>query len=469
MKGIQMKALVIDDEKSLLKLLELGLKEASYEVVTAETGKKGLELFQTSTPDAIVCDLGLPDLDGIEVLKRIRQLNSDVPVVMITAHGSVQTAISAMKLGAYDYVEKPFEVEELQIVLERAVREHQLAKDYERLRTQVESDYDFGNIIGSAPSMKNLFDRVRKAADTKSTILINGESGTGKELVARAIHFNSGRKKKPLVIVDCGSIPANLIESELFGHAKGAFTGADTMKKGLCEEANQGTLFLDEIGELPLELQAKLLRFLQESTIRRVGETQPITVDVRVIAATNRNLEEEVKQKRFRQDLYYRLNVVPLVAPPLRDRKEDIPHLSQHFLKKFSKAYSRPIEKIDPLVMQRLSQYAWPGNVRQLENVMEQMVVMTEGNILRIDALPPPLSEAQEINTPAVPETEWDLKKALHRVQSYTEEFMIRRALEKTENNKTKAAELLGISRRALIYKVQDYKIEEVAPSELQD
>jgi len=464
-----MKALVIDDEKSLLKLLELGLKEASYEVVSAESGKKGLELFQSSAPDAIVCDLGLPDIDGIEVLKRIRQLNGDIPVVMITAHGSVQTAISAMKLGAYDYVEKPFEVEELQIVLERAVREHQLAKDYERLRTQVESEYDFGNIIGSAPAMKNLFDRVRKAADTKSTILINGESGTGKELIAKAVHFNSSRKKKPLVIVDCGSIPANLMESELFGHAKGAFTGADSMKKGLCEEAHQGTLFLDEIGELPLELQAKLLRFLQESTIRRVGETQPINVDVRVIAATNRNLEDEVKQKRFRQDLFYRLNVVPLVAPALRDRKEDIPLLTQHFLRKFSKAYNRPIEKIDPAVMQRLTQYAWPGNVRQLENVMEQMVVMTEGNVLRLDSLPPPLSEAQEINTPAVPETEWDLKKALHRVQSYTEEFMIRRALEKTENNKTKAAELLGISRRALIYKVQEYKIEEVAPSELQD
>jgi DNA-binding NtrC family response regulator len=293
------KALVIDDEKSVLKLLEMGLKTETCEILTAESGQQGLDVFRSKAPDAIVCDLGLPDMDGIEVLKKIRAMNQEIPVIMITAHGSVQTAINAMKLGAYDYVQKPFELEELQMVLERAVREQQLLKDYERLRNQVESEYDFSNIIGSAPAMKALFERVRKAADTKSTILIHGESGTGKELIARAIHFNSSRRKKPLVIVDCGSIPSNLIESELFGHIKGAFTGADNLKKGLCEEANHGTLFLDEIGELPLELQAKLLRFLQESTIRRVGDTQAIELDVRIVAATNRDLEQEVKEKRY--------------------------------------------------------------------------------------------------------------------------------------------------------------------------
>jgi two-component system response regulator AtoC len=454
------KTLVIDDERSLLKLVELGLTSNQCEVLTAETGAQGIDIFRSKSPDAIVCDLGLPDIDGIEVLKKIRELNQEIPIIMITAHGSIQTAISAMKLGAYDYVQKPFELEELQMVLDRAVREHQLLKDYERLRTQVESEYNFSNIIGSSAAMKSLFDRLRKASDTKSTVLIHGESGTGKELIARALHFNSSRRKKPLVIVDCGSIPNNLIESELFGHVRGAFTGADSLKKGLCEEAHQGTLFLDEIGELPLELQAKLLRFLQESTIRRVGDTQATELDVRVIAATNRDLEQEVKEKRFRQDLFYRLNVVPLRAPPLRERREDIAPLSHHFLRKYAQSYHRAIERIDPVVLQRLCEYSWPGNVRQLENIIEQMVVMTEGSCLRVDSLPPPLSQAQDINIPPIAETEWDLKKALQKVQAYQEEFMIRRALERTENNKTKAAELLGISRRALIYKAQEYRIE---------
>lgn len=461
-----MNILVIDDEKSLLKLLQMGLEERGFKVITAETGTQGIEKFRAHDCSAVICDIGLPDMDGVDVLRQVKEIRTQVPVVMITAHGSIQTAIASMKLGAYDYVQKPFEIEEIQLVVDRSIRESELSADYQRLRSQVESDFDFSNIIGTAPTMKALFARMRKAADTKSTILINGESGTGKELIAKAIHYNSSRRKKPLVIVDCGSIPSNLMESELFGHMKGAFTGADALKKGLCEEAHQGSLFLDEIGELPLELQAKLLRFLQESTIRRVGDNQSIELDVRIIAATNRNLEEEVKAKRFRQDLFYRLNVVPLVAPALRERREDIPLLVTFFIRKFSKLYKRPVEKCDPAVMQRFTSYEWPGNVRQLENIIEQMVVMSEHTSLHLDILPPPLSEAQSIDLPPVPETEWDLKKALERVQSYTEEFMIRKALEKTEHNKTKAAELLGISRRALIYKAQEYKIDSVKDEE---
>jgi two-component system response regulator AtoC len=292
-----------------------------------------------------------------------------------------------------------------------------------------------------------------------------GESGTGKELLAKAVHFNSDRKDKPFVIVDCGAVPPNLLESELFGHVKGAFTGADRPKKGLCEEANEGTLFLDEIGEMPLDLQTKLLRLLQESTIRKVGDTKVFPIDIRVIAATHRNLEEEVKTQKFRQDLYYRLNVVPLVAPALRERRDDIPLLAHHFLKKYAKEYKRDVTTIAPEVMERLVQYEWPGNVRQLENLIEQMVVMSDSPLLKIENLPPPLSTApnsdsRESAPPTLDPNDWDLKKALDRVQSYTEECMIKRAMNFTKNNKTKAAELLGLSRRALIYKVQEYKID---------
>lgn len=455
-----MKFLIIDDEKNLLKLLSLNLQKEGREIICAETAAEGIRLYQESVFDVVLCDIGLPDLDGIQVLQRLKETRSNCPVIMITAHGSVETALRAMKIGAYDYIQKPFEAEEIEIVIERALREHQLTEDYQRLRSQVESDFNFKNILGNSPAMKKLFERMRKAADTKSTVLIMGESGTGKELIAKAIHFNSSRKNKPFVVVDCGAIPGNLLESELFGHTKGAFTGADSAKKGLCEEAHQGTLFLDEIGEMPLELQSKLLRFLQESTIRRVGDTKQIEVDVRVIAATNRKLENEVKEKRFREDLFYRLNVVPLEPPSLRERKEDIPLLAQHFSKKYAEAYKRPIEKIHPEVMNRLVHFNWPGNIRQLENVIEQMVVMSEGKVLELDTLPPPLSQSQSIDSPKIPETEWDLKSALARVTSYTEEYMIRRALEKTGYNKTKASELLGVSRRSLITKTQEYKIE---------
>jgi two-component system response regulator AtoC len=283
-------------------------------------------------------------------------------------------------------------------------------------------------------------------------------------LIAKAIHFNSPRKADPFIVVDCGAIPDHLLESELFGHLKGAFTGADRNKKGLCEEADKGTLFLDEIGELPLDLQSKLLRLLQESTLRRVGDTKQIPVDIRVIAATNRNLEEEIKGGRFRQDLFYRLNVVPIHAPALRERREDIPLLATHFLKHYAKEYGRGLIGIDPEVMQRLVSFDWPGNVRQLQNLIEQMVVMTDAHSLTPKDLPPPLNTTALNEPPTLQADEWDLKKALSQVQAYTEECLIRKALNHTKNNKTKAADLLGISRRALIYKVQEYKLEDVSP-----
>lgn len=462
-----MKILIIDDEVNLLKLLHLSLSDAKTQVTTADTAAKGLEAFKNDVFDMVLCDIGLPDRDGLEVLAELKSSSPDVPVVMITAHGSIQTALTAMKNGAYDYIQKPFEPEEIRIVAERAVRENKLRSDVIRLKKEVAGQFDFSNIIGNSAKMKEAFQRIKKAADTKSTILILGESGTGKELLAKAVHFNSDRRDKPFVVVDCGAIPPNLLESELFGHIKGAFTGADRAKKGLCEEAHEGTLFLDEIGEMPLDLQTKLLRLLQESTIRKVGDTKSVSIDIRIIAATNRNLEDEVKAQRFRQDLYYRLNVVPLHAPALRERRDDIPLLAHHFLKKYAKEYKREVTTIDPQVMGKLVQYEWPGNVRQLENLIEQMIVMSEGAILKIENLPPPLNDAtskasSEAAPPSMDPNDWDMKKALERVQSYTEECMIKRAMNFTKNNKTKAAELLGISRRALIYKVQEYKIDGV-------
>jgi len=458
------KILIIDDETSLLKLLKLSLPENRFQVTTRETAQAGLDTARTDIFDAIICDIGLPDKDGLQVLTELRQMHPNTPVIMITAHGSIQSALTAMKNGAYDYIQKPFEPEEIQIVIERAVEDRKLRENFSRLKQEVSQQYDFSNIIGNSCAMKSVFQRIKKAADTKSTILILGESGTGKELLAKAIHFNSSRRDQPFVVVDCSAIPANLLESELFGHLKGAFTGADRAKKGLFEEADKGTVFLDEIGELPLELQSKLLRVLQESTIRRVGDTKAITIDTRFIAATNRNLDEEVKNGKFRQDLFYRLNVVPLQAPALRDRKDDIPLLANHFMKKFAREYARKIMNIDPHVMNKFLSFEWPGNVRQLENLIEQMVVMTDGEILSVSTLPPPLSShgGATIEPPSLNPDGWDLKKAIDQVQSYTEECMIRKALNHTKNNKTKAAELLGLSRRALIYKVQEYKIENV-------
>lgn len=463
-----MKVLLIDDETSLLKLIQMSLQNSDTTITTAETAKRGLELFLQETFDIAVCDIGLPDLDGLEVLKKLKNSRPEIPVVMITAHGSISSALQAMKTGAYDYVQKPFEPEELKIVLERALHEKKMSSDLQRLRQEVKSQYDFSNIIGNSAAIKAVFDRIRKAADTKSTILILGESGTGKELLAKAIHYNSSRKDKPLVVIDCGAIPENLLESELFGHLKGAFTGADRAKKGLFEEADGGSIFLDEIGEMPIELQSKLLRVLQESTIRRVGDTKPIEVDVRIIAATNRNLEEEVKNGKFRQDLFYRLNVVPLSSPSLRDRRDDIPLLANFFLKKYSKDYQRAVKSIEPQVMDRFQSFDWPGNVRQLENLIEQMVVMAEGESLTMENLPPPLSSGTPVEPATLPADSWDLKAAIAKLTAYTEECMIRKALQQTNKNKTKAAELLKISRRALIYKVQEYKIEQLSDSELQ-
>ncbi len=457
-----MRVLIIDDEPSLLKLLELSLGGMGYETVAAHSASAGLQAFSSEVFDAVLCDINLGSDNGLDVLANIKSRRPEMPIIMITAHGSVETAISAMKLGAYDYVQKPFEPEEIHFVLERAFKESMLQSDLRRLRQHVECEFDFSNLIGNSPAMKSLFQQIKKAAETNATVMITGESGTGKELIAKAIHFNSNRKTKALVTVDCGSIPTNLLESELFGHAKGAFTGADQLKRGLCEAANDGSLFLDEIGELPLDLQSKLLRLLQESTIRRIGDIKEIHLNLRVIAATNRNLEEEVRSKQFREDLFYRLNVISLEAPALRDRRDDIPLLALHFLKKMSAENDKNILGFRPECFEVFHDYHWPGNVRQLENMIEQAVVMNDGEWIELDHLPRNFPKrVAEMDAIGSIDDDFNLKASLDRVQALTEMKLIRKALEKTGFNKTKAAQLLGISRRSLISKTQHYKISE--------
>ncbi len=459
-----MKILVVDDEPGLLKLIKMNLAEVGHQVACAETFAGGLAQFQLGLYDLVLCDIGLPDGNGLDLLSQMHAQSPETPIVMITAHGSIQSALTAMKNGAYDYIQKPFEIEEIGIILERAQREKSLVAENIRLKKNIASEFDFSKIIGKSAALQAIFDKIRRVADTRTTVLILGESGTGKELIAKAIHFNSPRHNKPFVVLDCSAIAANLLESELFGHVKGAFTGADRPRKGLCEEAHGGTLFLDEIGEMPLDLQSKLLRLLQEQSFRKVGETQPTNVDIRILAATNRNLEDEVKNGRFREDLFYRLNVVALSLPPLRERKEDIPILCQNFLERFSRDYQRKAKQFAPDVMERLLAYDWPGNIRQLHNVMEQVVVMSTDDIITADLLPPPFKEVPLAGPVTIPENEWDLKKAIERVTAYTEECLIRKALAQTKFNKTKAAQLLGLSRRALIYKTQEYKIHAGGP-----
>ncbi|TVQ77381.1 MAG: sigma-54-dependent Fis family transcriptional regulator [Bradymonadales bacterium] len=455
-----MKILVIEDEVAFARLLKSSLEKENREIECVESIASAKALQDQVDFDLVICDISLPDGNGIQHLETRKRESDSAVFIMMTAHGSVDSALQAMKLGAYDYLQKPFEPEELEIVIERAFRERQLESRYLQLKQEVQSEYDFSQILGKSEPMQALFRKMRKAAETKSTVLIHGESGTGKELIARAIHYNSPRRDQSFVIVDCGSIPANLIESELFGHAKGAFTGAHQHRQGLAEEAHLGSLFLDEIGELPLEMQTKLLRFLQESTLRRVGETKAREVDVRIVAATNRDCGEEVKAKRFREDLFYRLNVIPLTAPSLRERQEDIPLLAQHFVSKFCKERKAGPHRLSPGVIQKLMSYSWPGNVRQLENVIEQMLVMADQEIIDEAMLPHPLADNPEGPEITFDPSEWDLKKALSKIHAYTEKYMIRRALQETNNNKTKAAQLLKISRRSLIYKAQEYGLD---------
>jgi len=455
---IPKRILIVDDEESFRNVLTVILRKEGYEVEGATNGEEGLNKISSAAFDHVLCDIRMPQMDGLEFLRESQKAGAEVPVIMMSAYGTVDTAIEAMKLGAYDYISKPFKPDEIILALKKAEERERLRKENELLRRQVKKEYSFENIVSKNDKMNKLFEIIRKVAPYKSTILITGESGTGKELVAKAIHYNSNRSKMFFVPVNCGAIPENLLESELFGHVKGAFTDAIRTKKGLFEEADEGTIFLDEIGELPTQLQVKLLRVLQDGEIRRVGESKSIQIDVRIVAATVKDLAREVNEGRFRDDLFYRLNVLHLFIPPLRERKEDIPLLVQHFINKHNQSLNKNVKEVDSKALELLMNYKWSGNVRELENMIERAVVLTDGEKIELDNLPFEIQNFKnEVPMVTMAEEEYSIKKA----SKMLEMGLIRKALKKTKGNHTQAARLLEISHRALLYKIKDYGIVE--------
>lgn len=447
--------LIVDDEENLRHMLSELLKGEGYAVTTAPNGEEGLQRLEQAEFDAVLCDVRMPVVDGLAFLREARSRNVPSAIIMMSAYSSVDLAVEAMKRGATDYVSKPFKVDEILLKLQRAQEQKRLQQENIQLRKTLREEHCFANILAQSERMKALFDTVERVAGYKTTVLIMGESGTGKELLAKAIHFNSPRAERPFVAINCGAIPENLLESELFGHRKGAFTDAVRTKKGLFEEAHEGTLFLDEIGELPLSLQVKLLRTLQEEEIRRVGDNQTLKVDVRIVAATVHDLAHKVQQGTFRSDLYYRLNVLTLQVPPLRERKDDIALLVEHFLRKFNEKLGTKVESIAPEAYQLLLAYAWPGNVRELENVVERAIILSTRDLILPEALTPEVREFR--GAPSLPQSPEDL--SLKKANRLLEQDLIARALKAAEGNHTKAAKILEISHRALLYKLKYYNL----------
>jgi two-component system response regulator AtoC len=453
---IPKRILIVDDEENFRHMLSVILVKEGYEVETASNGEEGLQKALTSPFDQILCDIRMPRMDGLEFLKEVQKTAVDATVIVMSAYGTVDIAIEAMKLGAYDYISKPFKPDEIILTLRKAEEREQLRRENQLLRREVAKEYSFENIVSKNENMQKMFDVIKKVAQYKSTVLITGESGTGKELVARALHYNSERAQNPFVPVNCGAIPENLLESELFGHVKGAFTDAIRTKKGLFEEADGGTLFLDEIGELPGPLQVKLLRVLQEGEIRKIGESKSIRVDVRIVVATVKDLTKEVNEGRFREDLFYRLNVLPIHIPPLRERKEDIPLLIHHFISKYNQSMNKNVVGIGHQALEALMNHKWYGNVRELENTIERAVVLTDQDNIGLENLPIEIQEfKEEFQLESLPDEEYSIKKASKTLEIN----LIKKALRKTKGNHTHAAKLLEISHRALLYKIKEYGI----------
>ena len=448
------KILVVDDDQGMREFLEILLAREGYDVASATGGKDALRLCKKHKFDLAITDLKMPGVDGIDVLKSIKEISPETMVILITAFASGETAVAAMKEGAYDYLEKNFDVEDLKTVIKDALSKKGVKEEDAVFMKDVEVALSFGNMIGKSKGMLKVYSLVKKVADTTANVLITGESGTGKELVATAIHENSSRKDKPFVVINCGGIPENLLESELFGYMKGSFSGAHADKPGLFEVAHMGTIFLDEIGELPPFLQVKLLRVVQEKTFRRIGGTEDIKVDVRIISATNQDLEQKVKNSGFREDLYYRLNVIPVKIPPLRERNEDIPLLAKYFIEKYSKEFGKEITKISPYANRLLMEYPFPGNVRELENIIERSVALETTNIILPENLIMPGTGEIDENTvlsAGIPEKGINLNEELARV----EKLLIKKALQKANGSKTKAAKYLNISFDSLRYRLE--------------
>jgi two-component system NtrC family response regulator len=452
MSNRAIRVLLADDEESFRRVQQYQLEQSGYQVTGCANGDDALRRFRDELHDLVVTDIRMPGLDGLELLARLQAICPDTPVVVITGHGTIETAVEAMKQGAFEFLTKPFPGEKLRLTLERALEFARLQRENRELRRAVAGKFAFENLIGSSPPMKELFDSMELVALSDSTVLVRGETGTGKELVARAIHYNSERRTGPFVTLNCGAIPESLIESELFGFRKGAFTGADRERGGRFEAADGGTLFLDEVAEIPLNLQAKILRVIQEGEVDRIGADQPVRVDVRIVAATNRDLEAMVRDQEFRQDLYYRLAVVPLVAPPLRERREDIPLLAEHFLRKMREKTGRPGLRLPPEVFALFDRYSWPGNVRELENSIERMVVLSREDQLTVEGLP------AKIRRPEGREAATTFRLPLQGIRlDEVERDLIRQALELHRGNRTRAAEALGLTRNTLLYRMQKY------------
>jgi two-component system response regulator AtoC len=448
------RVLVVDDEENLRLVLRTLLRRHGYEVEAAPTGEDALALVDSFGPDVVLTDVRMPKMGGLDLLATLKAKGNEATVIVMSAYGNTDLAIEAMKAGAYDYVQKPFKPDEIVLALRKAEERESLRRENRALRDEIRKEHRFEDILAKSGKMQDIFRTIAKISEYKTTVLVTGESGSGKELVARAIHRRS-KRSGAFVAVNCGAIPENLLESELFGHKKGAFTDAVQDRRGLFEEANDGSLFLDEIGELPLGLQVKLLRVLEDEKIRRLGETRDTQVDVRIIAATHRDLAAETKAGRFREDLFYRLNVLPIHCPPLRDRREDIPLLIDHFLSRNNARLGTDIRGLDTEARRLLYEYAWPGNVRELENTVERAMVLTEGETITAADLPERVREARDPVQMQLASGELSVKKTMRII----EEILIRRALQKTKGNRTRAAEILEISHRALLYKIKDYQI----------
>jgi two-component system response regulator PilR (NtrC family) len=450
--------LIVDDEQGMRDFLSIMLKKEGYAVSAAGTAEKAVDMVARGEFDLVISDISMPGHSGLEVLRQSRGANPETPVIMITAYASTESAVEALKLGAYDYIIKPFDVDELKIVVKNALEKRHLEHENRILKRELKEKGRLDELLGDSPAMKEIFDLVGRIAATNSTVLISGESGTGKELVARAIHAGSPRRDRPFVSINCGAMPDELLESELFGHVRGSFTGAVTAKKGLFEVADGGTVFLDEIGDTSVAMQVKLLRILQDRRMRRVGGTEETEVDVRVLAATNQDLDAMVRERRFREDLFYRINVIRISMPALREKREDIPKLVQHFLVKYGRVMGKKITAVEPLAMKRLMEHEWPGNVRELENVIERAVALETTSVITAESL------SREVRDGPRPAQEFpitlsdegiDLERQLERLR----ETFMGEALQKAHGIQTRAAELLGMTFRSFRYFAKKYKL----------
>jgi DNA-binding NtrC family response regulator len=451
--------LVIDDEEHVRKSLSMLLNKCKFRTSQASNSEQALNIVSKDEVDLVLCDIYLPGLSGIEILEEIKKVDELVPVIMMTAYGSIESAVECMSKGAYNYISKPVKIEALTVLIKKALEGRSLREENLFLKQEVKSKYDFSHIIGNSKSLDEVKEIVKKVADKKSSILIYGESGTGKELIAKAIHYNGNRIGKPFVVANCGAIPENLLETEFFGYKKGAFTGAFQDKKGLLEQASGGTMFLDEIAELSPGLQVKLLRAIQEEEIMPVGDTNRIKLDSRIIAATNKDLMDEVQKGSFREELYYRLCVVPIRIPSLKERKEDIPVLINHFFHLYKKELGVKVKSISKKVLKKLQEYSYPGNVRELQNIIESSLVLCEGDVLTLSDLPDNIAQQGSDLIQQIISEQQSLKEATHSVKLRVEKELIEKTLENTQHNLTKTAKMLKICRATLYNKINEYQI----------